>query len=352
MENNVSIPNNLFGIAPVSVDPETTSGFTKLKVTDNHKFGLNALAQQIPAMIAADATSTQTYVLTFPKGVSGSLTALKQGGFGTMLRDPNGKFVGTASLVPASNAPAYQPMLLGAFSVMSIVTGQYFMTKINKELGSANQRLDKILEFLYGDKRAELLAELSFIQSAHKNYMTIMDHPQQRSAVLAGLIESKKIAIKDMEFYASDLENYASAKSGSFDDFSKNVENALRAQKCLELSEQLYTLSNVLMVFYSENYDTEYLSSVQEENKAYIVECERRSSSAFNQLIGMNKSFKSTPIKKIDASVNGENLQKAIDAIHNGSINFASISETLNSISEPSEYYLNASGSIYVKKQA
>lgn len=57
---------------------------------------------------------------------------------------------------------------------MSIASGQYFLSEINNNLSAINQKADKILEFLYGDKKAELMSEVSFVNFAYQNYNSIM----------------------------------------------------------------------------------------------------------------------------------------------------------------------------------
>ena len=75
--------------------------------------------------------------------------------------------------------------------------------------------LDKILEFLYGDKKAELMAEISFVKYAYQNYNSIMSHESQRTATIASIQEAKKVAMKDIEFYMNDLDLAAKTKDNS-----------------------------------------------------------------------------------------------------------------------------------------
>lgn len=81
--------------------------------------------------------------------------------------------------------------------------------------------MDKILEFLYGDKKAELLSEVSFIKYAYENYSSIMGHNEQRVATIASLQDAKKVAIKDIEFYMCDLDSTINSKS-SIDELVTN----------------------------------------------------------------------------------------------------------------------------------
>ena len=91
-----------------------------------------------------------------------------------------------------------QAAVMGVFTAMSAATGQYFLKQINGNLREINQKIDTILEFLYGDKKAELLSEISFTQYAYQNYSSIMMHEQQQTAMIASLQEARKVAIKDI----------------------------------------------------------------------------------------------------------------------------------------------------------
>ena len=57
---------------------------------------------------------------------------------------------------------------------MSIVTGQYYLSQINTELGRMNVKLDEVLEFLKGEKNSELLSEITFVKYAYKNFYSII----------------------------------------------------------------------------------------------------------------------------------------------------------------------------------
>ena len=55
-----------------------------------------------------------------------------------MIKGENGRFVGSASLYYME----VQAIVSSAFNVMSIVSGQYFLSQINKELRVINQNID------------------------------------------------------------------------------------------------------------------------------------------------------------------------------------------------------------------
>ena len=191
-------------IAPVdeTIDLDNVQKFIKLEPTQGQKMQISALMNQLPALIGV-STLSKTMMLRFPEGVQGTLMQLKSnGGYTTTLKSlETGKITGTAWLESATP----QAICLGAFTAMSVISGQYFLSQINSSLTQISSGLDKILEFLYGDKRAELLSEVSFIRFAYKNYKSVMEHSEQRIATLISLQNAKKVAMKDIEFYLSDL---------------------------------------------------------------------------------------------------------------------------------------------------
>ena len=137
-----------FDVKPCDTAIDLTDGkrFTKLKLTRDQRAQVNALLGAAPSLLGV-STLSQSYVLSFPEGVQGTLMRLKRGGYSTTLQNPEtGQIVGTAAL----EQTAIQAACLGAFTAMSIASGQYFLAEINGKLNMMRLSLDKILEFLYG----------------------------------------------------------------------------------------------------------------------------------------------------------------------------------------------------------
>ena len=195
-----------FEIVPEDIDSadlERKNNVKKLDLTSTQEMQINALINQMPTLASA-ATMAQVYTVRFPEGIPHTLTALHQGGYSTSIID-GGKYVGSASLYPLTATA----VALGAFSAMSIVTGQYFLTKTNSEMKAMNSKLDKILEFLYQEKNSELISSAMFARYAYGNYNSIMLNDNQRQATIASLQEVKRIALKDIFFYMNDMDSKA-----------------------------------------------------------------------------------------------------------------------------------------------
>lgn len=333
-----------FDFTPCSTVPdfEDRTRFSKLEMSPAQKMHFSTFMQQVPTVLAS-GTLAQAYTVSFPAGIPHTLTALQQGGFGSMVRD-GGRFVGSASFSPIQT----QAVLLGAFSAMSVITGQYFLTQINQSMDKMNLKLDKILEFLYGDKKAELLSEIDFTKYAFDNYLSIMHHEQQRLATITNLQAAKKVAMKDIEFYMADL---FSAVNGTTRNY---VDQALQIRDSLDLSIQLYIMSTLLEVYFAQNYDVMYLSSVERDVCSYIDKCEKRVLSSFSVL---NRRFdeRKGQKKKMRNSDLGFNQKKDIELLVDSLISgeesslCKSVRNALHAVEKASEYYIDGQQNIYLK---
>lgn len=325
---------------------EDSNKYEKLKLNSAQKMHISAFAQNaLPAV--ATGTIANAYRVEFPKGLPHTLTALNQGGVGSMIKE-NGKFVGSASFYSLS----MQAAVLGTFTAMSVASGQYFLAQINSEMRMMNMKLDEILEFLYGDKKAELMAEMSFIKYAYENYSSIMFHEEQRIATLSSLQEAKKVAMKDIEFYINDLDTIVSSKTKDYAELESRTEKAFQIKECLELSQQLFVMSSMMEVYFAQNQDTEYLHSIEKDMLAYIDKCDKRMLGSFSALKGIISGYKTKPMEKIDKAVCEKRVGNLVDSLNSGEESEMRkvVRSTLHASTKKEEYYLNNAGEVYIKR--
>lgn len=334
---------NDFQLEPVKQEVNFDRGFTKISLTNNQKKQISAALQHMPTAVAS-STMANAYILRFPDGIDHTLMSLKQGGVSSTWLDASGHIGGTASLYSMNIEAA----MLGAFSAMAIASSQYFIKQINSELQMINQSMDKILEFLYGDKKAELLSEVSFIKYAYENYSSIMGHNEQRVATIASLQDAKKVAMKDIEFYMCDLDSTINSKL-SIDEL---VTNAFQIKESLELSIQLYGMSSVLETYFSQNYDVEFIKYVEQEITSYIDKCEKRILSSFSALKKFLNDYKGRLLKKEDKSQYENLVGELVDSLYNGeeSVIRKSLRKTLQETLSAREYYVKENGEVYLKE--
>lgn len=332
-----------FNIEPYSGQITVDQDCVKLDLDKDNKRAVSAFMQYLPSLIAT-TTLSQSYIVSFPEGLPHVLTSLQQGGFGTTIQD-HGRFVGTASLYPTT----LQATALGVFTVMSIASSQYFLNQINNELKMMKLNIDKILEFLYGDKKAELMAEVSFVKYVHQNFSSIMKFDVQRIATIGSLQSSKKVAMKDIEFYMSDLESTANSKGSG--DIVSLVNRAFQIKESLELSMQLYGTSSILETYYTQNHELVYLEHMEAEVIAYIDKCEKRMLSSFSILGKRISDYRGKLWDKIDKSSYEKVVGELVYSLNSG--NESNLRKTfrvaLQNATRSTKYYLTKNGDVYLK---
>lgn len=329
-----------FIVKPMS-EMVSKDSLRKLYLSPADKAHIESLAQQLPSLLAAKSMSG-LYSVSFPDGLPHTLTALKQGGYGSMIMK-NNSFVGSASFYNAS----LQASMFAAFSIMSVVTGQYFLTEINKDLGVINEKIDKILEFLYGDKRAELISEISFVRYAYECYNLITKNDDHRIATISSLQQSKKIAMKDIEFYLNDLESFCNAKTKDAQEMNDFYVASFAAYQNADLAIQLFALSNLLEAIYSQNLDPLYLSYLEKDVLDYISKYDKMASASFSALKIRIDEFRNQ--RAIDKYAMISEIDDTITKCLNGALTkkHKDILETFRKLSKPSEYIVSSDGNMY-----
>lgn len=332
-----------FSILPFDIATLNPNQYTQLALNTDKSLQLGFIQSQLPNLFGGQIAAN-AYILKFPKGLPHTLMKLNQGGMGTTLINVNGKIAGTASLYNLNTVGT----VATCFSLMSLITGQYYLENIHRDLSMINQKVDKILDFLYGDKSAELLSEISFVNDAYSNFNTIMQHEYQKIATLINLQSSKKVAMKDIEFYINDLEKTVSTPTKNRQDFDNLVFDAFKIKDSLELSIQLYTLSNILEVYYSENFEHSYIESVKESINEYVGKCDGRILSSFSHLGGRNGEYKPKLGKKPTDTLTEERIASVINS-YSAIKDSKNIVNVLDSINSPVEYLLTSDGSVRMR---
>lgn len=346
MADTISTPEWLkdIEITPCEFKPDLDdkTKFIKLDGNSAAKMQISSFVQHLPELAAISATSN-LYTVTFPAGVPHTLSALKNGqGYFTAVRDPEtGRFVGTAALNPVS--PGYA-IAASTFTVMSIATSQYYLTEINSKLNQIQLGVDKILEFLYGDKRAELMSEVSFAKYAYENYISIMAHSEQRMATISGLQNTRKIAMKDLEFYISDLDTLANELDK---DIPAAARKAVQLKKCLDLSSQLYVISGLMEMYYSQNTDESYISYLESEMVTYLDKSEKHILKDYAKIV--NPIIKYKGKEKIDGEKS--KIKTVMEELSDGEESklHKSLKDALHASEKKTEFYIRDNGNVYMR---
>lgn len=256
----------------------------------------NALFQQLPGLVAVNSVSEAaktafegTYRLTFPKGTNPAAKLMQKnnGAFAGTLVD-KGKIVGLADLQKAT-APSTiaQQAALSAFSLASVVTGQYFMAEINQKLETLETTVQDIMQFLEIDWRSKLKAQQQFLNETQKNIRLLIANPVQQQASLTTVQSIRCDALAainschtHIEIAIGRMETANQKKSVD----KKAAEKAL-GEAMIYIPQYWYALyqysfAYLLEVLLSQNDAHEYLISVQQdlemkcsEYEQYIHKC-------------------------------------------------------------------------------
>ena len=342
-----------FSIKPCDtvIDFEQSSAYRKIPLSDKQRTQIRNLLPYLPEVGATNMLH-QAWIVRYPKGYSVSnLMAYGKGGFGTPLMGEKGIEAHAAMYQAATQAAA-----LGIFTALSAATGQYYLSRIDNQLLAINGKIDDVLNFLYGENRAELLAEVRFVKRIHDNYASIMMSDYQRLASITGLQNAQKIAVKDLEFYLGDL-NRISNKSASSDfrHLCKAEEEAWNALRCIELALQLCVLGCILEMFLSENYDLSYVEYLKNEMISHINRCESTVLTSFSSIESRIKNYGPKPFENVEA----REKEKYVKYIKNALIPYNSeqdspirkmLEEVLKSAKSDETYYMSNTGNVYLKK--
>ncbi len=345
-----------FEITPCENAPNfsDTTHFTKLQLNSGQKIQISALAQHIPSALATTAMA-KAYVVKFPKGLPHTLTVLNQGGFSSAIQGANSRFVGTASLYAMSP----QAVAMGAFTAMSIASGQYFLSQINNAMDIMTKELDDIINFLETDKKSELISEINFIRYAYQNCGSIMVHDHQRTATILSLQDAKKTAMKDIEFYINDLRKLLRNKPGLLRDFEKAESKLEQSKEPLELSKQLFLMCSVMESYFSQNQDPEYLLNVENDIAACFTRCDKQLLESFTTLntriSDYNPNLKENLLQADKSKLKIEELKKKVSAAISDlrERQESAIRHDIRSMLYPADsvtkYYLSDNGEVYIE---
>ena len=157
-----------------AVTPESMAGSGYKEVPYSHMGQIDMLLQQLPGLAAHAISHHGTYRVYFDKSL-GVLQQAKQGnGFlraNVVQPGTNNKIIEQALLKPAS---AGSLAVDAFFSILSMVTGQYFLSEINDNLSHIEEKIDSIQQFLENEKNSELYANYSSLQKVIQTFEFIL----------------------------------------------------------------------------------------------------------------------------------------------------------------------------------
>ena len=121
------------------------------------------------------------------------------------------------------------------------------------------------------------------------------------------------------------------------------------------MSRQLYVVSGLLELYYSQNYEKEYIGYIEADMISYVNKCDSRILSGLSAFQGKLTDYKAKPLEKT------EDRQKRIDKLAveaepykdgNDSPIRTALESSLKALHKKAEYYVDSKGSVYMKRLA
>lgn len=153
-------PFNLSGLKEVYVTPDQSNFFTNL--------GSQALSSGVNTGIMANSLKGLYRATASPD----QLMRYANGSVSSMVTE-GGRITQHTGFLPASSANIFTPMLV--FQVSSIITGQYYLNGINKQLKDISKKLDLILQRFDNEKKGVVLAAIEIRNTMAKQSAYTVD---------------------------------------------------------------------------------------------------------------------------------------------------------------------------------
>lgn len=321
---------------------EKKSEYKKLNITESQqKLVLSFINDILDNVIPIK--KTELYTVKFPKGMPHSLMKFQDGGFGSAVVNGN-KIISHASFHKIADLNS----AVGTISIMMVAVAQYFLDQVMDKLDDIQTVSESILEFLHDDKKAELKSEIKFINNSFQNYQFIVQNEVQRVATIGNIQSAVKTAFKDCEFYCGEMKKYAFKEGNS--PIENDVKMSFYFEELLKWSMELYAVANVLEIYYSKNFNSNYLkvfekdiidniSSYEKNIRESFIHLKKRVNSTYDQWYWQYKN-------------RGEDLEKIIRIIDEHDKK-SDLQETVKTFLylpvDKKEYYISTSGDVYIK---
>lgn len=227
---------------------------------------LTALFQFAPANAIAQSSSG-LFRIQYPNGVAGYLSRHGNGYLSSLHDFDTGKIIDHATYVPVEKSFT----LFKTFQALSIITSQYYLHEINQQLSEIQNKLDRVLDFLYDDKSCEIYSYAKTVFGIYTNYSVIMKSETHRSSSLVLVQSAKIVAEKNIQFYYRDMNRIVSSLDGKGSSKNESAINNLRDDLSnYNQSMNLYGICTILEILLSQSFEKSYLESLHEELKSHI----------------------------------------------------------------------------------
>ena len=229
------------------------------------------LLQQLPLSTAISQNNTLNgaFKVIIPDGATGTLMKYKNGLLGTPIIGENKNIVAHAGLEEIKSI-SLTPVML--FSAMSVITGQYFMSRIDESLSNIEKNVNEIIELIYDEKESDNLAIYNFFKYVNINLQTLIDNREMKISTLTNIQNYNNKLHSNILFYSKSIKRLIKdLKSVTEDgvlagkrlDKIQEIDNKMEEiEKQQHLCYQLLCIGKVCEIQIAECYDEEYYSNL------------------------------------------------------------------------------------------
>ena len=234
------------------------------------------------------------------------------------------------------------------YSVAAIVTSQYYLSEINKNIESLQHGINDIKQFLFNEKRAQVWADEQILDQIIRRFGNIMEDPIEKQAVLANLIDMERNALASIKFYQYQIEhklNQLPAKFVANGEVKENITELIEylPEQCSALL--MYEKIEIIKTFLLDKTDDGYLDIVVSDMSKYkdiyvktFEQCEDRLQtyicSKRKGAVGFFDGILSRISKETYMPKPAKDMKEYIDRMLSGCGNYKPIEKCINSVEQ------------------
>ena len=231
---------------------------------------VDAVMQQLPQIVLNKAYSGDVYRVVYDKGVGVLQKSAQHPGMllgNVVSPDANNKIRDVALLSELSMGPQ---MVSGVFSAMSMITGQYYMTQINNNLGQIEEGVAAIQKFLEDDKKSQLESEEEFLKQVQQMLPFILDNESQKQSTITSIQKIKIDSLAGINFYKRQINDLKDidVKKDKAEEVISNIQRISFLISEYWYSLYLYSFASCLEPVVAQNFDIDYIAFVKTDVKA------------------------------------------------------------------------------------
>lgn len=156
---------------------------------------------------------------------------------------------------------------LNAFNALSTVTGQYFMVQVNTNLLDIKDGIDDIKQYIDAVKQSESVTAIQELYEIIEHIRFIKNDSERVRTILNQIVEIRRVAKKDINFYKKQIEKIMREVSNSDKEIviKNNIEELRKTMVQYHYAVYLYNLAQILKIYLNNIIDVEELNLYRNE---------------------------------------------------------------------------------------